>query len=699
MRGPEWAFAIPQGDLGALDDVLRRCSGFWNGVGSLIIPVTKSGRVPSGFDDLLDIRPVDGCFMHEALPARARDAIRKLASSAEPLHDNFDRREMHPLFFAEDLPDGSLRPSMFIPRFGSQALDRVALAAWGHMAEEDAPYWRQRFNTADATGSQAFEALIAGQVAPSASPLALSASNMRLITQHGPNNWPYLYVLDGATFNQIIWFWNLRARSIWNGNGSPVIGLPRQALRYPDRLRALRRWSVGGAWGQRTPDFYVSTSERTSSSVIQALGAIDIDIDPGTEVVTRLGGQSEPRERPTYRFHDVAIGGWFERGMNANTLMAFAGGKGALSLAAPSKLPRSGHDVRITLQNLPLPLPATQSLARRIHRNATTAREVVLKVAAQPRWNIDVQLPGAWDALEDWSTDHGYGVQLSQAGRYATALINRLGSLDGLKVLADDARFEILTLLTPESRLKLTQRLAAGLAAERGANEQQLAAHLVERIADIGLFLEVKSRSADELASLLSWRRPDALRAIAPLVEAGLVQRGQTTTCPQCNYTAFERLGALDETITCRACREQYVLPALDSSGRREPATTYQLDGLTARVMDQDLVPVLLALRALRNQVGASDRFFAWPGVELKNGSETSEVDLLVSTGKEVWLGEVKSNCANLQQGQLNRLLALAAELRAKPLIAGLDGEFSASLADAVGQAGGRVLDRSKLFA
>lgn len=192
--------------------------------------------------------------------------------------------------------------------------------------------------------------------------------------------------------------------------------------------------------------------------------------------------------------------------------------------------------------------------------------------------------------------------------------------------------------------------------------------------------------------------RPGALRAIAPLVEAGLVQRGQTTTCPQCNYTAFERLGALNETITCRACREQYVLPALDSSGRREPATTYQLDGLTARVMDQDLVPVLLALRALRNQAGASDRFFAWPGVELRNGSETSEVDLLVSTGKEVWLGEVKSNCANLQPEQLEGLLSLATELGAKPLVAGLDGEFSASIASAVEQAGGRVLDRSKLF-
>jgi hypothetical protein len=44
VRGPEWAFAIPAGDFDALDEVMRLCSGFWNGAGSLIVPIGARRR-------------------------------------------------------------------------------------------------------------------------------------------------------------------------------------------------------------------------------------------------------------------------------------------------------------------------------------------------------------------------------------------------------------------------------------------------------------------------------------------------------------------------------------------------------------------------------------------------------------------------------------------------------------------------------
>jgi hypothetical protein len=52
VRGPEWAIAIPKGDVEALEDAMRRCSTFWNGPGTLLIPVTEEGRLPR----LLDFR-------------------------------------------------------------------------------------------------------------------------------------------------------------------------------------------------------------------------------------------------------------------------------------------------------------------------------------------------------------------------------------------------------------------------------------------------------------------------------------------------------------------------------------------------------------------------------------------------------------------------------------------------------------------
>lgn len=44
-RGPGWAFAVPEGDLDALEEVMRACSEFWNGAGSLLVPVSRDGRV------------------------------------------------------------------------------------------------------------------------------------------------------------------------------------------------------------------------------------------------------------------------------------------------------------------------------------------------------------------------------------------------------------------------------------------------------------------------------------------------------------------------------------------------------------------------------------------------------------------------------------------------------------------------------
>jgi len=46
-RGPEWAFMVPDGDLEALEEVMRLCSHFWNGAGTLLVPAGADGATPS----------------------------------------------------------------------------------------------------------------------------------------------------------------------------------------------------------------------------------------------------------------------------------------------------------------------------------------------------------------------------------------------------------------------------------------------------------------------------------------------------------------------------------------------------------------------------------------------------------------------------------------------------------------------------
>jgi hypothetical protein len=92
-RGPEWAFAIAAGDINALEDVMRRCSAFWNGVNSLIVPVQRDGRIPPLVAELLSVRAVDQCYVHASVEApRAQTAIAKTFGPSTALRDNFDRR-------------------------------------------------------------------------------------------------------------------------------------------------------------------------------------------------------------------------------------------------------------------------------------------------------------------------------------------------------------------------------------------------------------------------------------------------------------------------------------------------------------------------------------------------------------------------------------------------------------------------------
>lgn len=82
----------------------------------------------------------------------------------------------------------------------------------------------------------------------------------------------------------------------------------------------------------------------------------------------------------------------------------------------------------------------------------------------------------------------------------------------------------------------------------------------------------------------------------------------------------YLELSELDERVRCRACGENVMLPVVDQSGAKEPDSFYRLDGLMARIMDQDILPVLLTLRATRPPAGSTELFFAWPGVEVSKG-------------------------------------------------------------------------------
>src|SRR4051812_12415076 len=75
IRGPEWGFAVPQGDLDALSEAMAICSRYWNGIGALMIPVSANGRIPPYLERMLEVREVEEVFLHEGLCEQARVAM------------------------------------------------------------------------------------------------------------------------------------------------------------------------------------------------------------------------------------------------------------------------------------------------------------------------------------------------------------------------------------------------------------------------------------------------------------------------------------------------------------------------------------------------------------------------------------------------------------------------------------------------
>jgi len=143
IRGPEWGFAVPQGDLDALAEVMAMCSHYWNGIGALMIPVSTNGRMPRYIERMLEVREVEEVSLHEALSEPARAAMEARFHCCR-IYDGMLDGEIHPLFLSlNDRPE-SLR-KIRGPLVKGKRMTRIALACWGEIPDEDLDDWRERY--------------------------------------------------------------------------------------------------------------------------------------------------------------------------------------------------------------------------------------------------------------------------------------------------------------------------------------------------------------------------------------------------------------------------------------------------------------------------------------------------------------------------------------------------------------------------
>ncbi len=699
LRGPEWGFAVPQGDLEALEDVLRLCSTFWNGIGSLIIPVRSDGRVYHSLDRALEVREVEQVYAHEKLGERATAVLREKVRHVVPLRA-IDEHEIHPFFLSLNDRDETL-DTVWQPILATKRLRRIALATWGHTPQDDVDDWASRFSFAEVHGLDAQRKLLEAQLVGNA-PLHFSGRHMNTFEQRdGFDGWPCLCVFGEAGFDEIVHFWNLRSR-MSTFMGSPlVVGIPRELLSEQE-LEPIRRWVETPKRGSYyKPDITLVVPKRESPVARTALEKLGFN-SAGDRVRFQHSFPNPPKGREQLEYFEYGSGQWggpMKRGLTASTLATVTDSRISLDLAPPDGVRLPFGYLRLAVRGLPLPLPLNAATAAQIIPNAYVSQDGLTVLTQTARsWSWDVRLPDQTEALEQWASSYGFSVTPSQPGLYGQALLGRLVDPEDLDSLADQIAIAILSALAPDSTKKLAQRLELDLEGRPGSLGVELdEERLVELLRDQGLLLAIEAKTLHQIASEVELSQSRLTAPLSRLIEAGLARRGVSFRCPRCHFRQLVPLGALDERIECQACRLRQVTPV--RKGKKEYPPAYFLDGLAARLMEQDLLSVILALRKVRLDVGETHSFVAWPGLLFRGSTKETDADLLISNGEQVTIFECKARAHSLDLPQTEKLLRLCAAVEARPAIAGLEGEFVESVAAAVIEAGGLIYHREDLLA
>lgn len=702
LRGGELAFAVPTGDLDAVAEIADRCCDFWNGANSVLIAVAGDGSL-APTDRLFEVREPEQIYIHERVEDAGRAALRERfgLERVTEIHARTFSHELHPLNLQptyRDPPTEGPQTPLAAPVYADDDLARLARIVWGRIDGEDRPEYESAFLIELSEGEAAHAALVAGQTL-GLSPLAQSAYLMRIHFQSGPLRVRQLFVLDPMAFDDVVFFWNVRARATNLVDDIAVVAVPTAALTNPESMRALVEWVEHGIM---KPDVLVHVSATARDAAAAALGEIGFrEAAPDTRLTEFFGAAPEDRQGLEYALaHAGYIGHRMRRGLSAENVITLEPGRNVVRFEPPPGFGTRhwGGYVRLDLLSWPLPFPPTPATARRVHQDAFVDQGVVclLTSAANNALTFDLVVPGADDVLGDFLAAHGRSARLSAAGRYAQALIGRLGGPQRLDGLARPRALAILEPLTPPSRLKLVQRLGNMLTERYGdaaPPQNELADMIRTHVAD----LELQSRSLNDVVSLTGAARGELLDSLEELVDVGFIRRGRQERCPECGYEDFYPLADIAERVLCHACQTEFLLGV--RLGDDEPRLAYQLDPLMARAMDQNLLPVLLTLRHLYSPAVAATGAF-WPGLEIINADgSTQDCDILLAQEGNKIVCECKQNAAWLSLKQAEQTIDLAGFFDATTYFAALEGEFAEDIQTLARERGRIVLlTRSELL-
>jgi hypothetical protein len=259
---------------------------------------------------------------------------------------------------------------------------------------------------------------------------------------------------------------------------------------------------------------------------------------------------------------------------------------------------------------------------------------------------ISFSLPKTWEMYQAYFRSLGYEVGPSDKMTYATGLLNLAGGLEQAIIFRSLIAYQLLDALAMRAPQKLAREIVGLIPNEahlpfttEALREMIAASNLVPRF-------QRNPKSFGELKSLLSsTQKAECLGVLSKLVGIKAIQRGWTILCPHCRVSQWYGLGALNERMVCLGCLEPFDVPLrATEQADTDRSLQYALNPLTDRAMDQDILPVIIALLALRTLHQSMAQIVpGMPFQEIGSLDTRGDFDFLYVCQQHLYGGECKS--------------------------------------------------------
>jgi hypothetical protein len=642
-------YLVADGSEEGLRRAVQEACTRWGGMTEPIIPVKTGGELDPWWQQVASLARADSAVNVDANPEDASAAARKLGMDLVPLAD-IDKAGLaaftvHP---SEVGPVQLPGPNAYV------------------MASQKRRLW-EVIGTGDLTDAH-LDSIPAGTLytrRPNDDEVARAQLAGRTLVERtcsqfgehwargGPTPGPAIvWVTEPDSFQDCVYFWNLRALRPLRLGSLPMLLLPAGQVQYWMGFPAEVGYVLERP-AQFAPDVALCSDSVPEAGLHETASLLELQQDDGD---VRIGHDwpVPPRKPPfTYRL-GLNPRQWlvFERsyGEVTDVDVQLFRGMTTVRFASPVSFRGGGGTALVRLSGAALDgLPRRPAVAERIAKEGTWrygSLQITAHAVNDYLFEIHVpELPEVTAALLGRVTArYELSAKKGQAGMAWLAQTD-------ISPLAQPGVFAaIRELTTPRSKelLKELRKLR-----QDGAVDGELA----EIAAHWGGRSERRYRSADQLTSV---PQGEGAGALERLCAAGWAERGLQVACGACGLPSFVPLSQASGRAACPGCSS----PAAYQTGSAL-TVYYRLNSHLDLLSDQGVLPHLLTIAALQRQ-GKQSHFL--PGIDVwfsADGSDKAEADIFGVRDGRVLSGEVKTSASEFTPEQITRDVNLSARLEA----------------------------------